>query len=156
MTKQITPRSYILAFALFSLTLITYLATPSGYIKDFIGSFIFISVLALLYHKLKLTPITFSLITASLILHNLGAFGSYGKAPLGIPYDNITHFFGIFVASLALSNLFSGFLSRKKKNTFANILILGLIVLSALGVGSIVENAEFVGYLIWGGGRRIF
>jgi hypothetical protein len=127
----------------------------TGFIKDLFFTAFLALVLCLLYKKLKLTPVTYSLICLSFIVHNMGAFTFY--APLfGIPYDVITHILGLFSATLAVADFFSfGFTKSKKFHSDDAVLLL-MIFLAGLGIGALVETMEYTGYLMWGQGEGFF
>ena len=54
----------------------------SGFIKDLIFSLVILVILYFIYQKCKLTSITYSLVSLSLFIHNLGAFGFYSNPNL--------------------------------------------------------------------------
>jgi uncharacterized membrane protein YjdF len=149
-------KSYIMIISLFLMGIIGFFKYQTGFIRDFSFSFFLIILSFLLYKKIRLTPITYSLVCFSLILHNLAAFGFYATNPFGIPYDFITHFAGIFSITLVIANFLSFSFSKNKKFRSDDIIILVLILLAGLGVGSIVENMEFTGYLFFGEGEGFF
>ena len=138
------------------MTLIGFFKYKTGFIKDLYLSVILIIIFFLLYKKLRLTTITYSLFCFSLLVHNVAAFGFYNNSPFPIPYDYVTHFLGVFAATLIIANILSNKLPKNKKFNFSSFLILLLILLGGLGVGSIVENIEFGGYLYWGHGEGFF
>jgi uncharacterized membrane protein YjdF len=126
----------------------------SGFIKDLIFSLVILVILYFIYQKCKLTSITYSLVSLSLFIHNLGAFGFYSNPPLGIPYDYVTHFLGIFTVTLLIANVLSSKL--KKHDIVLDFIVFLIIFLAGLGIGSIVETMEFTGLLIWGEGEGFF
>jgi uncharacterized membrane protein YjdF len=147
-------KEYILSIFLFLIITIAYFKYKGDFIADLILSVFLVIVLYFLYKKLKLNVLTYSLVCLAFILHNLGAFGFYDN--FFIPYDYITHFVGIFSITLIIANLLSYYLLKDKKFRTKDWVILLLVVLSGLGVGSLVETIEFGGYLVWGMGEGFF
>ncbi len=149
-------RSYILIIFLVLIVFLALFSHNTDYFKDFLFSSALMVVFFLIYEKLRLTPLTYSLVGFSLLVHNLGVFGFYANSPFNIPYDTITHFIGLFTAALVIANVLSVNLSKDKKFKLNDFVILFLVFLGALGVGSIIENMEYGGYLIWGEGEGFF
>ena len=44
-------------------------------------------------HRLNVHPCGFAVFAAALVLHDLGAFGTYGKFYYGLEFDTYVHFF---------------------------------------------------------------
>ena len=97
---------------------------------------------------------SFALIEFSLILHNLGVFGFYNISPISIQWDRITHFMGILAATTG----FFQFLEPHMKLiwTHQNFHLLAAVFFAALGVGAMIENVEYLGYLTLGFGEGGF
>lgn len=150
-------RWHILIITLILLCILGFFKYKTGYIKDlFFTAFLIIS-LFILYKRLRLTAISYSLVCISLLVHNLGMFGFYANPPLfNIPYDYITHVLGIFSATLVIGNFLSYTLTKNKKFHFNDIMILSMIFLAGLGIGSLVETTEYTGYLTFGLGEGFF
>jgi uncharacterized membrane protein YjdF len=94
---------------------------------------------------LALSPVHFAVLAAAFLVHNLGAFGTYGKFYGGLEFDTYVHFFfgfagGLIVARGLLCNL--GFTGWK--------LWVGTVLL-ILGIGAIHELVEYVSTLMLGG-----
>ncbi|MBD3259563.1 hypothetical protein GF371_02920 [Candidatus Woesearchaeota archaeon] len=103
------------------------------------------------YEKLRLnTPLFILLIIASGV-HSLGVFGWYNVSPIGIPWDYVTHFFPFIIVSIFFFHFLSQYMSEKF--SFKTLILIILVFLATLGVGSVVENVEYVGYLILGPGE---
>lgn len=150
-------KSYILIIFLVVICIIGFFKYSTGFIKDVIFSIFLIIVLFLLYTKIRLTPLSYSLVCFSLIVHNLGTFGFYANPPLfNIPYDYITHILGIFSATIIIANFLSFSLIKSKKFKFNDFTVLIVVFLAALGIGALVETMEFAGYLVWGQGEGFF
>lgn len=147
---------YVLITALALTGIIGFFKYRTGYIKDLFFTFFLTIVLFLLYKKIRLTPISYSLVCVALLTHNLGSFGFYASNPLGIPYDYITHIFGVFSATLVAGNFLSYTLTKHNKAHFNAPLVLFIIFLAGLGIGSLAETIEFAGYLRWGEGEGFF
>ncbi|MBI2672393.1 DUF2238 domain-containing protein [Candidatus Woesearchaeota archaeon] len=142
---------YILAVLAFCFIIIySILSKTFYYIADSATSIIVITILFLLYHKFNLNKTIFILIFLAMLFHNLGIFGFYGNSPFPFPYDNLTHFVGGFSLSIFFINYIKTFF--KKSRTEKAILIL-IAVLAALGIGSIIEMTEYIGYLTLGQGE---
>jgi uncharacterized membrane protein YjdF len=150
-------KSYILIIFLAAMFIIGFFKHDTGFIKDVIFSVFLIIVLFFLYAKIRLTPISYSLVCFSLIVHNLGTFGFYANPPIfNIPYDVITHILGFFTVTIVIANFLSFSLTKSKKFKFNDFIVLMMIFLAALGIGAIVETMEFTGYLVWGQGEGFF
>ncbi|OGY91374.1 MAG: hypothetical protein A3B30_02505 [Candidatus Komeilibacteria bacterium RIFCSPLOWO2_01_FULL_52_15] len=63
-------------------------------------------------------------------------------------FDNIVHFFGGLLVTLILFNLLYPFIDERVQRRY--IIFYGLVILMALGVGSINELVEFIAYLTFG------
>lgn len=98
----------------------------------------------LLRERLHIHPCHFAIFAGALVLHNLGAFGSYRERYLGIQFDIYVHFvFGIaggFIIARALKHCYS---VRDWKLWPGTVLLL-------LGIGAIHELIEFASTLMLG------
>jgi len=135
---------WIIVFVLF-----IFLAIFTG-VKDYINDSILFTIVILFMYKfrkiLSLSKISFILIGLSMALHNLGVFGFYGKFEW---YDILTHVFGLSAVG------FTMFFTLEDK--IKPIIFLILIVLIASGgVGVIIENIEYGGYVLLGQGEGLF
>lgn len=147
--QRFSPPVVILAISLLLFVGILLLKGTSGYWRD--ASVSIVIVLTLYYYKDKthLTSSGFALVCGALVLHTLGGLGFYESPPIsGIPWDIVTHLYGFFAVSFALSDIFARYLPRKYQPL--------LILLASLGVGSLVESAEYIGYLTFGKGEGFF
>ena len=115
-----------------------------------------IGVVTVIHQKLHLA--SFILVNLSVMgfLHLLGgnyyidAYRLYDIyfVPGLIRYDNIVHTYGTFISTLALYSLLAAYIDpaiRKRYPIFAILLIL-----MAIGMGTIVELVEFVAVLLFG------
>jgi len=126
----------------------------TGYVGDVLFGAVLLFILLLLYRPFRLTPLSYSLICFAVLVHNLGGFGFYARPPLSIPFDIVTHFLGIFAATIIVGNILSPLLHKRYRAQ--DLVILFMILLGGLGVGSLIENSEFTGYLILGEGKGGF
>jgi uncharacterized membrane protein YjdF len=150
-------RWHILALTLILICVLGFFKYNTGYIKDLFFTAFLVIALFLLYKKIRLTPISYSLVCISLIVHDLGIFGFYANPPLfNIPYDYITHILGIFSVTLVIGNFLSYSLAKDRKFHFNDFMVLSMIFLAALGIGSIIETIEYGGYLTFGLGEGFF
>ena len=121
--------------------------------KYLIDSLVATSIIIFLfsfYKELNLTKTIFSLIFVSLLLHNLGVFGFYNQSPLPFSYDRLTH----FVGGLSLALFFINFFNKNLKTKFFFLVLFA--VAASLGVGSIIEISEYIGFLFVGEGEGFF
>jgi hypothetical protein len=103
------------------------------------------------YEKLRLNTALFVLLIISCMMHSLGVFGWYNASPIGIPWDNVTHFFPFFIVAIFFFHILSPHMSEKF--SFKALVLILLVFFATLGIGSAVENVEYVGYLILGEGE---
>ena len=103
------------------------------------------------YEKLRLNTPLFVLLIVSCMIHSLGVFGWYNVSPIGIPWDYVTHIFPLFIVAIFFFHLLSPYMSEKF--SFKALVIILVVFFATLGVGSAVENVEYVGYLILGEGE---
>ncbi len=125
---------------------IAFLTNVKDYIND---SILFIIIILMIYRfkdKLNIGKVSFVFLFIAMLLHNLGVFGVYGKFYW---YDILTHIFGLFAVS------FSMFFALNKHIKNKTFLVL-IVLLTSLGIGSIIENIEYSGYLIGGKGEGLF
>jgi len=121
-----------------------FLASEYGYyFENFLCIFL-IGVMDLKGDKLKLNNWTIGLALLFFALHSSGVFGFYNLSPFPVPYDWILHFFGMFVLSIILLNWLG-----------TNVVTCSLVILAVLGVGSLIETTEYLGYLGLGEGEGL-
>lgn len=88
--------------------------------------------------KLHQDAISYLCVVLTVLLHNLGLYGTY---PIGISFDHYIHFLGGFTVAIVIDRAYQEALPRLKRLT--------LLVLSALGVGAFVEIIQWIdGYLV--------
>ena len=141
---------YVIGVIIFLLFVVySFLSNVKDYINDSIILLILITLIFLLRKHFDLSSLTFILLIVAFISHNSGVFGFYNNSPLPIQYDHFTHFIGLFSISVLFFNFFKKYFSANKTN---NILILLMILLASLGIGAVVEEVEFLGFLKFGTG----
>jgi hypothetical protein len=96
-------------------------------------------------------PVYTSLVLA-LGLHMCGVFGWYSNSPLFIQWDHITHFFPLVAFTMFLYNFARPWMANRfwTVKTWSVIMFL---LLGGFGIGAIIENIEFAGFLALGYGE---
>lgn len=122
------------------------------YGADIVFFALFILFLCFTWKFWRLNVPVYTLFVLSFASHLMGIFGWYNVSPLPIQWDHITHGFPLFTFTIFLYNFARPWMTDSFWNlkTFS---ILLLVFLSGLGVGAIVENIEFAGYLSLGYGE---
>jgi hypothetical protein len=121
----------------------------SSWFWDNILSICIIVLLFLFRKKLRLNPVTSSLVCLALIFHSAGTFGFYTSSPVFVEYDVFTHFFGLFAVAFLLCGLV------KSRGASKGMMVV-LVILASMGVGSFVELLEYSGYEMFGTGEGVF
>ncbi len=99
----------------------------------------------------RLTIPVYTMIVLSLAAHLMGIFGWYNVSPLFIPWDHVTHAVPLFTFTIFLYNFSHQWMERFwSKKTWA---LMVLILLGGLGIGALIENVEFAGFLALGYGE---
>jgi len=147
----------ILGFLLYCVFFV--LAWMNGLAKfygpDIVFSLILILFLRLTFDFWRLNVPVYTLVILSFASHLMGIFGWYSASPLPLSWDRITHVFPMF----AFTVLFYNFARQWMPNRFWKAQTWGVIVLillAGLGVGAMVENIEFGGFLLLGFGEGAF
>src|SRR5688572_14431341 len=114
-----------------------FLAKPGS---TYQWSFVFLAPLVwavyFLREKLALLPSHFALFAVAIIVHDLGSFGFYNKAFLGLRFDTYVHFgFGL-VAGLVL------FHAAREKLPLSQGLLALTVPLFIVGIGGVHEMFE--------------
>lgn len=149
-SKLIIGISGIVIFILYALY--SYTSGVTEYISD---SFIFIGILLILLFlnkKLNLTKTGLILLIIAIMTHLSGVFGWYNQSPFPIQYDHLTHLAGLFAISIILFQYMEQYFTNKK---FNNLSIIIIIFLASLGIGSLIEQTEYIGYLKFGTGAGL-
>jgi uncharacterized membrane protein YjdF len=98
----------------------------------------------LLRRRLFLHPFHYVLFTLALLLHNLGAFGLYQRAPLGLSFDIYVHFyFGVVGGLMLYRYLGKAVVLTTWQRRIATVLLI-------IGMGAIHELVEWFSTLILG------
>ena len=96
-------------------------------------------------------PVYASLVLA-LCLHMCGVFGWYSNSPLFIQWDHVTHFFPLFAFTMFLYNFARPWMA-KRFWTVKTWSVIMFLLLAGFGIGAIIENIEFAGFLSLGYGE---
>ncbi len=141
---------FILGIVLFLIiAFYSYISQITEYISDALISIAIIVFVFLVRKQLNLTHTSFILLILALLFHDFGVFGFYNVSPILIQYDHFTHFFGLFAISVIIFNLLKQQFTNSK---LANLLLIFIMFTSSLGIGSLVEQVEYIGYLKFGTG----
>jgi len=115
----------------------------------------FIAIILFLYFTFNFwrlnIPVYTSLVLA-LCLHMCGVFGWYSNSPLFIQWDHITHFFPLFAFTMFLYNFTRPWMADRFWNLKTWSVVMFLL-LGGFGIGAIIENIEFAGFLSLGYGE---
>ncbi len=116
---------------------------------------LFFAVMILFFHVTyafwRLNAPIYTLIVLSFAAHLMGIFGWYNVSPLPLQWDHITHIFPMFSFTMLLFNFTRPWMDRFWSIKTWSVLL--LLFLSGLGMGAIVENVEFAGFLSLGYGE---
>jgi uncharacterized membrane protein YjdF len=96
-------------------------------------------------NMLCLAPAHFAVLAAAFVLHNLGAFGTYGKHYAGLEFDTYVHFFFGFAGGLIVARALECNLNLRGWKLWAGTVLL------ILGIGAIHELVEYLSTLMLGG-----
>jgi len=101
------------------------------------------------YRRLKMSiPVLFISVIA-LLMHHMKL---YGNVYFGIPFDRIQHFIGVFAIALIMYHYIEVTYNKKYFNKIA----VGLVVFFiAFGIGASIEIVEFLGYSYLGEGEGV-
>jgi hypothetical protein len=103
----------------------------------------------LMYKKLHLSAQSIILVLLALGIHNLKL---YGNVYLGLPFDRIMHFYAVFAISIAVFEFIDHCESEKCQRWWK---IAFVTILVSIGIASLVEIMEFIGYSFLGEGEGI-
>ena len=121
------------------------------YGADIIFSAVFILFLHFTFKFWRLNLPIYTLLILGFASHLMGIFGWYSNSPLPIAWDHFTHAFPMFAFTAFFFQFARPWMSRFWTAKTWGVLV--LVLLAGLGVGSIVENIEFVGFLTLGFGE---
>ncbi len=111
-------------------------------------NFLTIALLLILlfqYSKWKFNKLSVIIALSALGLHHAKLYGTFFYS---IPFDRIMHFVGTFALALIIYQM----IKPSQKNVFTTALI---TILITMGLGTIIEHQEFIGYSIIGEGEGI-
>ena len=98
----------------------------------------------LLRRRIDLHPLHYLLFASALLLHNLGAFGFYQRAFLGLSFDIYVHFYFAFVGTFLIRRaLAHQFPLRPWQSAAAALMFV-------MGCGAIHELLEYVSFRVLG------
>ncbi len=121
------------------------------YGADIIFSVVFILFLHFSYKFWRLNTPIYTLLVLGFASHLMGIFGWYSNSPIPLQWDHVTHAFPMFAFTAFFFQFAKPWMSRFwTAKTWGVIL---LVFLSGLGIGAVVENIEFGGYLTLGFGE---
>ena len=127
--------------------LVAYFINVKEYILDSILFIVLIVLMNYYYDKFSFNEVSYWFIVLGMMSHNLGVLGWYNQSPFIIQYDHITHFVGFIGVGMFLYEYLKVF------NKVERIII---VLLISLGIGSLIELIEFIGYLKLGVGDGLF
>ena len=142
------------AIALLTFAYFIYYAIVSQTLSYIMDSVLFITLTLFfyfMYKKWNFTLPIYIFVLIPLIAHNAGVLGYYNKSPLPIQWDHITHFLPMFGFSLLFFQNINKYMD-KRFLTSKNFLLILIALFGSIGIGSLIENAEFFGYLTFGFG----
>ncbi|MEM2916639.1 MAG: hypothetical protein QXT19_04770 [Candidatus Woesearchaeota archaeon] len=122
------------------------------YGADIVFSAVFILFLHLTFRFWRLNVPVYTLLVLSFASHLCGIFGWYNVSPIPLQWDHVTHGFPLFSFTIFLYNFARQWMAERfwSTKTWAVLII---VLLSGLGIGAVIENIEFMGYLSLGYGE---
>ena len=134
-----------------------YAVGETGFVTDCFVFIFFILFFYFAYDTFNLSTPVYTFFILSLIPHTLGIYGFYFQSPFSLQWDHITHFVSLMAVSLIFFRMLEGQMDKKlfSSKTF---LMLFVILSASVGIGTFIENAEFIGFLKngFGGGGLAF
>ena len=125
-----------------------------GFYPDIAIHIVILITLYFFRGTLQMTPVTYALVVASMLLHDFGILGFYGDSPLPLRWDTVTHLAGGFAAAFLFFGFFKQWMTPKPKSK--KYWLLATVFFAAFGAGALVEANEFWGYLRLGFGEGTF
>lgn len=133
-----------------------FLGRMLGVSEFFNDSVVFIMLVIffyLTYDNWNLTTPLFAFLILSFVPHNMGIFGYYSASPIPLQWDHFTHFLPMMALSMVFFRFFQRYMGDDRLKTF--ILVFAALS-AALGIGTFIEKAEFIGFLVNGFGEGGF
>lgn len=142
-TKKLEVLLTLFTFAILASLGLKYLVSSRvGMVFDIVLSLIGLGIFLKLYDSLGQDIISYFFFAFVLVLHNLGL---YAASPFGIRFDHYMHFVGGFAIAMMADRAFTQQFSMMKRFVF--------LVIFTLGIGSIGEIIEWLGYAFLGSGE---
>jgi hypothetical protein len=133
-----------------------FIARADGVLKyygaDIVFSALFVLFLHFTFRFWRLNVPVYTLLILGFASHLMGIFGWYNVSPLPLQWDHVTHGFPLFAFSLFLFNYARPWMSGRFWNR-KTLGVLIVVLLAGLGIGAVIENIEFGGYLALGYGE---
>jgi hypothetical protein len=122
------------------------------YGADIIFSAIFILFLHFTFKFWRLNVQVYTLLILGFASHLMGIFGWYSASPIPLQWDHVTHGFPLFAFTAFLFNFARPWMSDRfwSAKTWG---VLAIVLLAGLGIGAVIENIEFAGFLALGFGE---
>jgi uncharacterized membrane protein YjdF len=100
----------------------------------------------------RLSEFVYTLLILGFASHLMGIFGWYNESPIPLQWDHVTHGLPMFAFTAFFYNFARQWMGERfwSGKTWGALL---LVLLAGLGVGALVENLEFAGYLTVGAGE---
>ncbi|MFH1592481.1 MAG: hypothetical protein ABIB47_03895 [Candidatus Woesearchaeota archaeon] len=130
----------------------SYSSGVTDYISDSVILIGLLIVLFLVNRALNLSNFSLILVILGAVSHLSGVFGWYNASPFILQYDHVTHLVGLFAISAVVFDILKPYFGKKR---FLNFVLLLMIFFASLGIGSIIEQVEYVGYLKFGTGAGL-
>lgn len=122
------------------------------YAADALFSVGFILFLHASFTFWRLNAFVYALLILGFASHLMGIFGWYNASPIPLQWDHVTHGLPMFAFTALFYNFARPWMTERfwSAKTWSVLL---MVLLAGLGVGSLVENLEFIGYLTVGQGE---
>ena len=145
--KQVAFLGIVLFLVLIALG---YLRGVTAFVNDSIIFIILTLFFYITYDKWNLSTPVFAFMILSFVPHNLGIFGYYLNSPIFLQWDHFTHFLPIMAMAMLFYRVLKPYMD--KRFSFKTFIFTFLALTAALGIGAIIEKAEFIGFLVNGFG----
>jgi len=122
------------------------------YAADALFSIGFILFLHVSFRFWRLNTFVYTLLILGFASHLMGVFGWYNASPIPLQWDHVTHGLPMFAFTALFYNFARPWMTERFWSTKTWSVLL-IVLLAGLGVGSLVENLEFTGYLTLGEGE---
>lgn len=144
----------VLLFLTFAITSIV--VEVPNYVMDSILFAVITAFFYFTYDYWKLNIPIYVLLILAMASHAAGMFGFYYQTPIApFEWDDLTHFLPAFALAVFFMNYFKAFMDRTII-TKRNLFFILVSFLASIGIGAIIENIEYTGYLVVGFGEGGF